>query len=61
MKSPEICNIQQILLVYVRKGCTGTCVGVEGFVSLSQVLFRQHVSTYEVIFRSYIFRTAVSL
>ena len=35
---------------YVRKGCTSTGVGVEGFVSLSQVLFR-HVSTYEVIFR----------
>ena len=28
-----------ILDVYVRKGCTGTGVGVEGFVSLSQVYF----------------------
>ena len=46
---------------YVRKGCTGTGVGVEGFVSLSQVLFRQHVSTYKVIFRSYTSRKAVSL
>jgi len=34
----EINNIV-LSFFYVRKGCTGTGVGVEGFVSLSQVLF----------------------
>ena len=57
----DLRKISYLEFFYVRKGCTGTGVGVEGFVSLSQVLFWQHVSTYGVIFRSYIFRKAVSL
>jgi len=36
---PLSMTVQFVSLFYVRRGCTGTGVGVEGFVSLSQVLF----------------------
>jgi hypothetical protein len=42
-------------LCYVRSGCTGTVIEVEGFDSLSQIYLTTCFDLYWVVFRSYNF------